>query len=91
MFFSSLRVEIVPPTVVTAHAPAVHTATADVGTEFPMFWQYPHESYPMFEPQHSYHGAHSTPHPYHPTYPAVIYNYYFPPMYFQSFHGTFNI
>ncbi|MDA2623299.1 hypothetical protein PDQ36_08210 [Bacillus cereus] len=91
MFFSSSRVEVVTPTVVSTHVPAVHTATADVGIELPIFWQHPQGSYPIPESQHGYYGAHPIPHSYHPTYPALIYNYYFPPMYFQSFHGTFNI
>ncbi|GAB6482114.1 hypothetical protein J0818_29545 [Bacillus cereus] len=92
MFFSPSRVEVVTPAVVTAHVPAVHTATADVGIDFPVFWQQHYHPIPGSQHgYHGYHGAHPTPHQYYPTYPAFVYNYYFPPMYFQSFHGTFNI
>ncbi|PQZ53086.1 hypothetical protein CQZ94_22085 [Bacillus sp. MYb209] len=90
----SPRITAVVPSVPSAHVPAVHTASSDVGIELPASWQqyqFPGQVSPSFW----HHGTHpSSTSYYHPSYPQVAPTqifYHFPSIYFQHFYGTFNI
>ena len=88
-----LRITATVPSVPSIHAPAIHTASSDVGIELPATWQ-----------QYQLPGQ-VTPHfgimvriqvvlPFITTVmlhsPAQVF-YHFPSIYFQNFYGTFNI
>ncbi|PEY37212.1 hypothetical protein CN354_13520 [Bacillus cereus] len=96
MYLFPTRIAVVAPVVPpSVHTVPVHTATSDVGIELPATWQQyqlPGATTPSF----GYHGSHSASPPYQgplsaSPYPPLQIFYHFPAIYFQHFHGTFNI
>ncbi|MCU5358958.1 MULTISPECIES: hypothetical protein [Bacillus cereus group] len=94
MWVLSSRVTGAVPSIPEIHAPAVHTASSDVGIELPEIWQQ-YQSPGQATPSFWHHGAHPSSttfyHPSHAPLPQAQVFYHFPSIYFQNFYGTFNI
>ena len=57
MWVLSSRVTVAVPSIPEIHAPAVHTASSDVGIELPAIWQQ-YQSPGQATPSFWHHGAH---------------------------------
>ncbi|PGX97209.1 hypothetical protein COE15_17455 [Bacillus cereus] len=92
MYLFPSRITVAAPVSPSVHLAPVHAAASDIGIELPAVWQ----QYPPAEtPSFWYHGAppSSLGHTYPVTssYAGPQIFYHFPSIYFQNFHGTFNI
>ncbi|EEL50730.1 hypothetical protein [Bacillus cereus] len=96
MYVFPTRIAVVAPVIApSVHTAPVHTVTSDVGIELPATWQ----QYPLpgaTTPSFWHQGSHSASPSYHGSlpvspYPSLQIFYHFPAIYFQNFHGTFNI
>ena len=96
MYLFPTRIAVLAPVASpSVHSVPVHTATSDVGIELPATWQQyqlPGATTPSFW----HHGTHSASTPYQgplpvSSHPYLQIFYHFPAIYFQNFHGTFNI
>ncbi|TCW53007.1 hypothetical protein EC917_112126 [Bacillus thuringiensis] len=85
-----MRIAVVAPAAPSTHVASGHGGTPSIGIESPATWQHllQYPSYGQYGMQPGYT-------PFTPTLPSspVIYqyHYHFPALYFQEFHGTFNI